>query len=373
MINILIDSKTSVSEYWNQLRIYFLNRILIGFLILAIVGIPISLSRALTFGWQPIYILQLFIAVFVIILHLFPNQFSFLFKFVFLVVSLFFLAFMGLRTFGLASGGVPFLILLQFLIASFCPLHISFACFILTSMLFVFIGIGFISGTLESSVNFNTYMANISAWMSVWIVFTVISIVAFRAMGVIQHTSLILLREIERQRDEIEHLANHDHLTGLPTMRLAQDRLEVAIHHAERNNEKVAVLFIDLDGFKQINDYLGHECGDYVLQETARRMSQVVRVDDTVARRSGDEFLLILGGITDIDYVSIIAKRIIDQISCPMLYNNESFTLSASMGIAIFPDDSRSIAELQKLADQAMYTVKNDQKNDFGFSESSDE
>ncbi len=79
---------------------------------------------------------------------------------------------MGLKTFGLASGGVPFLILLQFLIASFCPPHISFACFILTSMLFVVIGIGFTSGTLESPVNFNIYMTNISAWMSVWIVFS---------------------------------------------------------------------------------------------------------------------------------------------------------------------------------------------------------
>lgn len=373
MLKTLINSKNSVSEYWNELRTYLLDRILGGFLLLAAVGMPISLSRVFTFGWQPVYVVQLLIAICVILLHLFRYRLSFSFKLTFLVVSLFLLSFMGLKTFGLASGGVPFLILLQFLAASFYRPHVGLIYFILTSILFIGVGISFITGNLEIQVNFNAYMTNISAWMSVWIVFTVISIVAFHAMGMMQHTLLVLLREVEHQRDEIHHLANHDHLTGLPTMRLAQDRLKMAIHHADRNNEKVAILFIDLDGFKQINDRLGHECGDYTLKEIARCMSQIVRTDDTVARRGGDEFLVILGGITDLSYVSIIAQRIIDGISRPILYNHVSFALSASIGISIFPDNSRSIEKLQHLADEAMYSVKNAQKNNFMFSRSSKE
>jgi PleD family two-component response regulator len=114
--------------------------------------------------------------------------------------------------------------------------------FIFTFAILMIIGIGFVSGSLKLQVDFNNYMTNISSWASVWMLLVVIGVVAFRAMGVVQHTLLTLLQEVEEQRDQISHLANHDQLTGLPTMRLAQDRLEMAIHHAERNNEKVAVL-----------------------------------------------------------------------------------------------------------------------------------
>lgn len=372
MKNLSPDRQISALEHWGELRNYFIDRILIGFLILAVIGLPVSLSRSFVYGWQLVYTVQSITAVCIVLLYLFRTQLPFSFKSRFLITNILILALMGLGTFGLSGGGVPFLLLLQFLVASIYRPRVALLWFIFTFAILILIGISIVSGSVKLEVDFNDYMTNLSSWASVWILFGVIGIVAFRAMGVVQHTLLTLLQEVEEQRDQINHLANHDQLTGLPTMRLAQDRLEMAIHYAERNNEKVAVLFIDLDGFKKINDDFGHECGDYVLKETARCMLQIVRAEDTVARRSGDEFLVILGNVTEKQDISTAAKRIITEISQPINHNEISFTVGASIGISIFPDNSRDPEELKRFADKAMYEVKNAQKNGFSFSRFSD-
>ncbi len=372
MTLISINRQTSISDHWSELRSYFLDRILVGFLFLATFGLPISLLRALSYGWRPIYMTQIVLAIVFILLYLCRNRVAFSLKAGILVLNVFILSMVGLMTFGLSGGGVPFLLLLQFLVVSLYRPRIALICFVFTFALFVTIGIAFHSGSLKLTVDLNIYTTNLAAWASIWILFGVIGVVVFRAMGVVQYTLLTLLQEVEKQRDEINHLANHDHLTGLPTMRLAQDRLEIALHHAERNHEKVAILFIDLDGFKKINDEFGHDCGDQALKETAQRMLSVVRAEDTVARRSGDEFLVILGSLTENNYISNIAKRIIVEISKPISHNGLTFALGASIGISIFPDNARTIEELKDLADQAMYSVKNAQKNGFSFSVVSD-
>ena len=361
------DRQLSATEHWHELRGYFLDRILIGFVILALIGLPVSLSRAWFHGWHLVYTIQSIIALVVLLLYVLRHQLSFALKSGVLIFSLLILALMGLKTFGLAGGGVPFLLLLQFLVSSIYPLQTALIWFFSTFAMLVVIGLGCIAGNIQFTIDFNDYMTRLSSWASVWILFGVIGIVAFRAMGVVQHTLLSLLKEIEEQRNYINHLANHDQLTGLPTMRLAQDRLEMAVNHAEYNQGKVAVLLMDLDGFKQINDRFGYEYGDRALKETAQRMRQIVRANDTVARRSGDEFLVILESQGDTQYFSITAERIIREISQPIHHNNMWFTVGASIGIAIFPDHSRNIEELKSLADQAMYDVKNQQKNSFSF------
>ncbi len=368
MKNISPATHISVSERWNRLRDYFIDRILVGFLILVVIGLPISLSRAVTYGWQLVYVVQPVIAVSILFLYLYRRKLSVTFKAAVLITDLMILAVMGLGTFGLAGGGVPFFLLLQFMAASIYRPRVALFWLVFTFVVFVMIGLAIVSGSLSLQVDFNDYMTNLSAWGSVGIVFGVIGIVAFRAMGIVQHALLSLLQEVAEQRDEISHLANHDQLTGLPTMRLAQDRLEMAVHRAERHNQQVAVMFIDLDGFKKINDAFGHECGDDALREIAKRILQIVRADDTVARRSGDEFLVILESIADKAYVADVAARILAEISRPLPYKDISCTLGASIGISIYPDNGRDVQELERLADQAMYQVKHNQKNDFVFS-----
>ncbi len=157
---------------------------------------------------------------------------------------------------------------------------------------------------------------------------------------------------------EIEHLAYHDHLTGLPNRRLLQDRIDKAISHAARHEEKLAVMFIDLDRFKIINDTLGHEYGDQLLINAAERLRSCVREEDTIARTGGDEFVVLVTDIDEVKHVAGVAQKILDAMSKPYQIMGSELRSTPSIGISVFPDDGRSIDILMKHADVAMYHVK---------------
>jgi diguanylate cyclase (GGDEF)-like protein/PAS domain S-box-containing protein len=157
---------------------------------------------------------------------------------------------------------------------------------------------------------------------------------------------------------EMRHLASHDTLTGLPNRSLLTDRLSQSIHHARRSGKSVAVLFIDLDRFKNINDSLGHDVGDMVIIEAARRLSMSVRAGDTVARLGGDEFVVILNDVSRRDDVAAISNKILDAIAEPMLLRGHELYLSGSVGISMYADDGDDSATLLKNADTAMYQAK---------------
>ena len=175
------------------------------------------------------------------------------------------------------------------------------------------------------------------------------------------------IEEREKISAELEFLANHDPLTGLPSLRLCMDRLERALAEARRNQQVVAVMFVDLDGFKEINDNHGHEVGDKVLKVTADRLRAEVRETDTVARIGGDEFLVILSGIPNLEILQRIANSLIAQVSQPICVGSRETSLSASIGIALYPEDATDGDHLIRCADQAMYRIKHAGKNSFGF------
>ena len=176
----------------------------------------------------------------------------------------------------------------------------------------------------------------------------------------------LLRREAEEQ---IRHMATHDGLTDLPTMRLATDRLSMSILRARRNKTQTAVMFVDLDGFKTVNDTLGHEAGDYVLKEIAGRFLSCVRESDTVARVGGDEFLVIAGGIHAPENASRIAENILRSVPRPVLFNGSPAVVGASIGIALYPDNGDDMEQLIRASDQAMYRVKKGGKNGFCFAD----
>jgi diguanylate cyclase (GGDEF)-like protein/PAS domain S-box-containing protein len=163
------------------------------------------------------------------------------------------------------------------------------------------------------------------------------------------------------------HLATHDALTGLPNRRLAEDRLAMAVNLARRHRSLAAVLFIDLDGFKEINDAFGHEGGDKALRETARRLSAATREIDTVARIGGDEFLVVAGDLEDRDGAVELARKLAAATAGSVLIGQKPVTVTASVGIALAPDDGESVAVLIQRADAAMYEVKRNGKNGFAF------
>jgi len=165
----------------------------------------------------------------------------------------------------------------------------------------------------------------------------------------------------------IHFLAHHDALTGLPNRTLLQDRLEQAVSKARRDGEKIAILFIDLDRFKVINDTLGHHVGDLLLKEVANRLNASVRDSDTVCRQGGDEFIIVLPEITAMSDVAHVAQKILDNISSDFLLEGERLKVTPSIGISIYPDDGARIDVLIKNADTAMYHAKASGRANFQF------
>ena len=175
------------------------------------------------------------------------------------------------------------------------------------------------------------------------------------------------ITERKKAEEQIQYLATHDLLTDLPSLRFAKDRLSVALNMARRYKKAVAVMFIDLDGFKDVNDTLGHDTGDYVLQQVAKRLLSCVRETDTVTRIGGDEFLIIATEINAPENVAQIAEKVIHLVSQPIIFNGRQSVVTASIGIALFPDDGQDMDQLIKKADEAMYSVKKAGKNGFRF------
>jgi diguanylate cyclase (GGDEF)-like protein/PAS domain S-box-containing protein len=157
---------------------------------------------------------------------------------------------------------------------------------------------------------------------------------------------------------QLRRLATHDGLTGLPNRVLALDRLDQALARARRNRTGVAVLYLDLDLFKQINDTWGHEAGDAVLREVAKRLKVCVRRSDTVARLGGDEFLLVLSEATGQRVAEVVAAKVVRSLSRPIPVGESSCSIGVSIGISLFPQDGREAKELIRAADAAMYADK---------------
>ncbi len=167
----------------------------------------------------------------------------------------------------------------------------------------------------------------------------------------------------KKTQSKLNILAHYDLLTNLPNRALFQDTLVKKISKSRRNKTKFALMFIDLDNFKMINDTLGHDYGDLLLIEVAKRLNNILREEDLVSRLGGDEFTVILDDIKDTAYPSIVAQKIIDSLSQPVKLDDEIGYIGASVGIAIFPDDAANKEDLIKNADMAMYSAKQGGKN----------
>ncbi|MGA7799386.1 MAG: EAL domain-containing protein [Gammaproteobacteria bacterium] len=170
-----------------------------------------------------------------------------------------------------------------------------------------------------------------------------------------------------RAQEHLNYLAHHDALTELPNRTLFMDRLRRAIGRARRTGRYLAVLFLDLDRFKQINDTLGHEVGDRILQAIARRLSDSVRAGDTLARLGGDEFVLLVEDLADTDTIAHVVEKIMEAMAAPVLLEERDYFLTASIGVAVYPTDAADGGALLRLADVAMYQAKKRGRNHYQF------
>jgi len=181
----------------------------------------------------------------------------------------------------------------------------------------------------------------------------------------------LLYRQLENQNQLLEPLALHDALTGIPNRRLLIDRLALSIAHARRNNSTMAVMFLDLDGFKAINDTLGHDAGDTMLCMFSDRLVAAVRQEDTVARLGGDEFVIALSELTQVD-VANLATKVIKAVSQPYSIEGHDVSMTTSIGISIYPSHGLTVDTLMKNADIALYEAKRAGKNSFRFAKDTD-
>jgi diguanylate cyclase (GGDEF)-like protein len=168
------------------------------------------------------------------------------------------------------------------------------------------------------------------------------------------------ITERKRAEDTIRKMAYYDMLTGLPNRALFDDRLAVVINNAERNNDTFAVMFMDMNDFKLVNDNLGHAIGDRLLSEVANRLQTVVRRSDTVARLGGDEFTVLLPRVTSRKAAALVARKMTQAMEDPVITEKGAVPIDISIGIAFYPTDGHSFSELMYAADMAMYASKNE-------------
>ncbi|MEJ2480766.1 MAG: diguanylate cyclase [Acidihalobacter sp.] len=166
------------------------------------------------------------------------------------------------------------------------------------------------------------------------------------------------ISERKANEEKIAHLAQHDALTGLPNRRLTQDRVEQAIARAQRSQTRFAVMFVDLDRFKHVNDAYGHDAGDQLLKEVAQRLTACLRGEDTIGRQGGDEFIVLLSDLSDDSDAVAVAGKIRDALSEPFQLQGEQIRIDASLGIAVYPRDGTDFETLIKHSDTAMYHAK---------------
>ena len=195
-----------------------------------------------------------------------------------------------------------------------------------------------------------------------------IAVTEIKSGGV--HIFTAMLRDISEQKlalQRIEQLAHYDELTHLPNRTLFYDRLGQAIVAAKRSKQSLALLFIDLDGFKQVNDMHGHHIGDSLLKQVSERLRLCVRESDTLARLGGDEFTMILNDSHGREAVAMVAIKVVESIAQPFAVEGRSVRIGASVGIARYPDDAPSKGTLLIVADKAMYAAKAAGKNTYRF------
>ena len=364
-----LQAADTPQEQLLEIRHALVDRIWLGLVVVGVVGAPLSASRSIFTGWMALYTLHLGVASLVVVLYWFRARISFAVKSALILLTFWGIGLAGVFTLGILGAAYWWLVLSSLLVSTLYSIRAGVVCAAVVTATLAAAGAGFISGALVVPVDANVYIVSVPSWATLLVATTVTPFIVFLAIAAYQQTTLHLLDKVHKQRDLIQQLATHDQLTGLPLLTLAADRLKIALHSARRSGKKVALLFIDLDGFKRVNDSLGHDAGDHVLKEVAAGLLSAVRIEDTAARVGGDEFIAILGNLADGKVAAQIAERAIAAISAPIHYKGNPISVGASIGIGLFPDHADDEETLRRAADVAMYSVKLSGKNRFAFAE----
>ena len=355
---LLFGGHEALDRQLAESRNLLVDRVLAAIALFALVAVPASMLRTLNTGWQLLYGVHALLGVAAVSLFLARRRMSPGLK-AKAVLALFWLtgltALLGL---GLAGSGMWWLVFGVLLGSLLYSIRVGIVMMLIAVVAMSAVAYAFCTGLLVPPGNAAHYLVSPTAWATAIIGASVMPLLVFQAIAALNASTLDLLAQAARQRERIRELATHDQLTGVPGLMLALDRLEQALRAMNRSGAKVGLLFIDLDGFKQINDTLGHAAGNAVLQSVAKRMSATLRAVDTVARIGGDEFLVLLTGPASEADVSCVARKLLQAINEPMQYGDAVVNARGSIG-ATFVDQPGLLAEdVIRAADAAMYEAK---------------
>lgn len=355
---LLSAREQSLEARLSVIRHALIERIWLSLFAISLLAAPASALRSLATGWQPIYSVHLGLGALVVIFFLLRRRLSPRYEALAVMMLFWSIGFVGLFLLGLVGAGIWWLVVSALLMSTLYSVRAGIITMIVVLLLIVVAGIGFTSGFLALHFDANAYVRSPASWLTVFVVTGVMPLIIFQAVASLQTMTIGLLKEVDSQRQRIEALASHDELTGVPLRRLAMDRLEQALLSVPRTRQRIALMYVDLDGFKAINDLHGHEAGNIVLQAAAARFSSAVRSEDTVARLGGDEFVAILRGVNEADAALRIAQKMLAALNAPIAYRDRSLSVGASIGIAISADHGGGADELIHAADTAMYEAK---------------
>ncbi|MBF7072819.1 diguanylate cyclase [Glaciecola sp. MH2013] len=343
------------------------RRMMLGLLLLCTIGLPISLLRWFSIGFQTIFIVHIALSALTFLIYFRPNKTNYKLDYNYVCVFLTLLAASGVYSFGLQSGAIIFVVLASFLIATIYSIRNAIIYLGLFFTYMLTIGFCLSQGYLTSVVNASDYGRDMNAWAI--IIFTCAITSALFLICASEYLKKLqnMLSEIKEQHARVEYLANHDHLTGLASPRLAQEQLELTLNLAKRHGFRAAILYIDVDDFKIINDALGHDAGDFALKQIAARLKEIIRDTDIACRQGGDEFLVILHYPVTIQDCELVCERLISAFDARIPYKEHELKISLSIGVSIYPDDGTNQDELRLQADKAMYHSKNRSKNSYKF------
>jgi diguanylate cyclase (GGDEF)-like protein len=353
-----------------QIHSVYIDKIIKGTFVLSLLTLPISVFFLITsYGHNFTYLPSFSLVVSGFLLFL-KDKISDRTKAKIISALFIFAAIISWYLMGIVGSG-----LIWFFVSCFILMTVySLRSIIIFGVIFIFyatvVSILFVNGTLEFPSTIKVEMLDPLFWLQEIISIAIVTFFLITALNHFQKNLLSLIEQVDAQKKQLAYLANHDTLTNLPTLRLADERLNMAIELAKRKKEMVAVLFLDLDGFKDINDTYGHQAGDEVLKMIAERLVKQCRSFDTVCRVGGDEFLIVLAELTTVEDVNVICQRLIDHVSKDILFEESLLTVGVSIGVSLYPQNSDNAVELKKQADDVMYKVKKSGKNHFLIAES---
>ncbi|MFT6368773.1 MAG: diguanylate cyclase (GGDEF)-like protein [Bacteroidia bacterium] len=313
----------------------------------------------------PTVIVPLIVAVLLIGLHLLRNRLSATTRACVLSLLLVIASIFGLISRGILGSALVFMVMAIICLSLILPLRqllLAGTVIVCADMAVILL---YFSGAFVIDIDPVQAFSSPALWLSYSIVPIYASIIIMVVLSQYSRRIAEVFKELEDEKSAASYLSEHDPLTGLPNTRVMDIRAHQAILMANRGKSKPALLFIDLDHFKTINDKFGHAVGDLMLQEVASRIRLVVREEDIAARAGGDEFLVLLPHTADSSEAGAVAQKICAVLEKPFYVHDDKIFISASVGIALWPEHGNDLKSLTRSADHAMYAAKNSGKNAF--------